>query len=323
MSQDNSNKNTEKIENLVIIGSGPAGLTAGLYSSRADLKPIILDGNKPGGQLMGTSYVENWPGDTSILGPTLIMNMREHAKHFGCRFFAKTVKDIDTSKRPFTITTNDDQTIQAHAIIIATGASPRRLGVSGEDEYWGKGVTTCAVCDGAFYKDKKVIVIGGGDSAMEDASFLHKFTKDITVIHIKDTFTASVPMQKRVLNNPDIKVIYNSTVSGFSGDRQQVKTVEITSQETGEKQTLEIDGAFIAIGLIPNTGFLKGKVDLSDYGYIMVKGGKEHTKTSVEGIFTAGDVMDPFYKQAITSSGTGCMAALDAERYLAQREFEN
>ena len=316
MPQDNPNK--ENIENLVIIGSGPAGLTAGLYSSRADLKPIIIDGNKPGGQLMGTSYVENWPGNQSILGPTLIMNMRDHAKHFGCRFLAKTVKNINTSKKPFTITTNDDQTIKAHAVIIATGASPRRLGCPGEDEYWGKGITTCAVCDGAFYKDKKVIVIGGGDSAMEDASFLHKFTKDITVIHIKDTLSASTAMQKRVLNNPDIKVLYNSTVTGFTGDGQKVQAAEITSQETGEKQTLEIDGAFVAIGLIPNTGFLKGKIDLSAHGYVVIKGGKTHSQTSAEGIFAAGDVSDPFYKQAITSSGTGCMAAIDAERYLVQ-----
>jgi len=316
MSQDTQNKNT--IENLVIIGSGPAGLTAGLYSSRADLQPIILDGEKPGGQLMGTSMVENWPGDKSILGPTLIMNMREHAKHFGCRFLAKTVKDVDTTQKPFTITTHDDQIIKTHAIIIATGASPRRLGVEGEDEYWGKGITTCAVCDGAFYTDKKVIIIGGGDSAMEDASFLHKFTKDITLIHIKDTLTASVPMQKRVLNNPDIKIIYNSTVTGFFGDDNRVTEAEVTNLQTNEKQILPIDGAFVAIGLIPNTGFLKGKIDLSEHGYVVVKGEKAHTKTSVEGIFAAGDVFDPFYRQAITSSGTGCMAAIDAERYLAQ-----
>jgi len=316
MSQDTP-KN-KKVENLVIIGSGPAGLTAGLYSSRADLKPIILDGEKPGGQLMGTSTVENWPGNKSILGPTLIMNMREHAKHFGCRFLAKTVKDIDTSERPFTITTHDDEIIQTHAIIIATGASPRRLGVEGEDEYWGKGITTCAVCDGAFYANKKVIVIGGGDSAMEDASFLHKFTKDITIIHIRDKLTASIPMQKRVLNNPDINVMYNSTVTAFTGDGQRVKEAEITDQNTGEKRVLPIDGAFVAIGLIPNTGFLQGKIDLGAHGYVKIGGGKTHTKTSVEGIFAAGDVFDPFYRQAITSSGTGCMAAIDAERYLAQ-----
>jgi len=316
MSQNNNSKN--KIENLVIIGSGPAGLTAGLYSSRADLHPIIIDGEKPGGQLMGTSAVENWPGNKSILGPTLIINMREHAKHFGCRFLAKTVKDIDTSKKPFVITTNDDQIIHTHAIIIATGASPRKLGVPGENEYWGKGITTCAVCDGAFYADKKVIIIGGGDSAMEDASFLHKFTKDITVIHIGEKLSASVPMQKRVVNNPDIKIIYNSTVTGFTGDSERVKKAVITNQKTDETQTLEIDGAFVAIGQTPNTGFLQGKIELQPHGYVKISGGKTHTKTSVEGIFAAGDVFDPFYKQAITSSGTGCMAAIDAERYLAQ-----
>ena len=308
----------ETVEKLVIIGSGPAGLTAGIYGSRAELKPLILDGKKPGGQLMGTSAVENWPGEKNILGPTLMVNMREHAKHFGTRFLSESATDIDVLQKPFTITTNKGTQIKTHAIILATGAKPRKLGCPGEKEYWAKGITTCAICDAAFYRDKKVIVLGGGDSAMENASFLHKFTKDITIIHIRDTLSASVPMQKRVLENPDIKIIYNSTITKFMGDGRHLQEVEITNQQTQEKTKIKTDGTFISIGLIPNTSFVKGKIELTDYGYAIIKGYKEHTKTSVEGIFAAGDVADPFYKQAITSSAAGCMAALDAERYLAK-----
>jgi len=308
---------TNKTENLVIIGSGPAGLTAGIYSSRADLKPLIIDGEKPGGQLMGTTTVENWPGEKSILGPVLMQNIRQQAKKLGCRFLPEIVTDIDTSKKPFTITTNKKTTIKAYAIILASGASHRKVGCPGEDEYWGKGVTTCAVCDAAFYRNKKVVILGGGDTAMEEASFLHKFTKDITVIHIEDKLTASVPLQKRVLGNPDIKIIYNSTITAFKGNGDHLQEVEVTNQKTDEKQVLKADGAFIAIGFRPNTDFVKGKIDLYDNGYVMIKGGKDHSRTSVEGIFAAGDIADPFYRQAITSSGAGCMAALDAERYLS------
>jgi len=307
----------EKIEKLVIIGSGPAGLTAGIYSARAELNPLILDGDKPGGQLMGTSDVENWPGEKSILGPTLMLNIREHAKHFGCRFLSESASNVDVSQRPFTVTTDKGTQIKTHSIILATGATPRKLGCPGEDKYWSKGVTSCAVCDAAFYKDKKVVVIGGGDSAMENASFLQKFSKDVTVIHIGDKLTASVVMQKRVLDNPNITVIYNSTVTAFKGDEQHLQEIEVTNQQTKEKTIMKADGAFISIGLKPNTDFVRGKIDLTDYGYVMIKGHKDHTKTSVDGIFAAGDIADPFYKQAITSSAAGCMAALDVERYLA------
>jgi len=306
------------VEKLVIIGSGPAGLTAGIYAARADLNPIIIEGEEPGGQLMGTTAVENWPGEKSILGPTLMLNMREQAKDLACKFITGKVTDIDTLKKPFVITTEKGTTIEAQSIIIATGASPKKLGNPGEDTYWGKGITTCAICDGAFYKDKKVIILGGGDTAMESASFLNKFTNDITVVHIGDKLSASVPMQKRVLDNPNIKIIYNNTISEFRGDQDHLKEVDITHQKTQEKQVLPADGVFISIGLKPNTDFLKGKVDLSDYGYVKIKGHKNHTKTSVDGIFAAGDVCDPFYRQAITSAAMGCMAALDAERYLAE-----
>jgi len=305
-----------KVEKLVIIGSGPAGLTAAIYAARAELSPVIIDGNEPGGQLMGTTAIENWPGEKSILGPSLMLNMREHAKHFGTRFVSATVTDIDTSQRPFLITTDKEKTVQAHTIIVSTGASPKKLGCPGEKEYWGKGITTCAICDGAFYRDKKVIVLGGGDTAMESASFLYKFTKDITVIHIGDKLSASVSMQKRVLDNPDIKIIYNSTITTFRGDNDHLTEVDVVNQQTQEKTVMKTDGVFISIGQKPNTSFLQGKVDLTDYGYIMIRGHKGHTKTSVEGIFAAGDVADPYYRQAITSAGTGCMAALDAEHYL-------
>ncbi len=300
---------------LIIIGSGPAGLTAGIYASRANLKPLIIEGKEPGGQLMGTTYVENWPGEKSILGPKLMMNMKEHAQHFGSEFLADKVTKVDFSKKPFTLWTEQGKEVQADAVILATGAVPNRLGCPGEKEYWGKGVTTCAVCDGAFYPDKDIVIVGGGDTAMEDASFMTKFTKKITIVHILDKLTASKPMQKRILDNPDIKVIYNSTVSEIKGDGNHVTSAVITNQKTGEMQELKADGIFIAIGMHPNTEYLKGHIDLDKFGYISVS---NHTRTSVEGIFAAGDVADYRYRQAITSAGSGCMAALDAERYLSE-----
>jgi thioredoxin reductase (NADPH) len=303
-----------KIHKLIIIGSGPAGLTAAIYASRANLEPIIIDGDEPGGQLMKTTYVENWPGEKSILGPKLMMNMRDHAKHFGTQFIDGKITRVDFSKKPFTIVVNDKTELQAHAIIIATGATPKRLNVPGEDTYWGKGVTTCAICDGAFYPDKKVVIIGGGDTAMEDASFLKKFTKKITIIHILDKFTASHAMQQRVINDPDITVYYNSTVTEFHGDNQHLNAVTMTNQQTGEKTKLEVAGAFIAIGLSPNSAPFKNYIACDKWGFIEVN---DQTRTAIEGIFVAGDVHDYRYRQAITAAGAGCMAALDAERYLS------
>ncbi len=300
---------------LIIIGSGPAGLTAAIYAARANLKPLVIEGTQPGGQLMGTSIVENWPGTKSILGPKLMMEMKEHAKTFGTEFLSESVISVDFKKKPFTVTTDRNKTIQAEAVIIATGSRPNRLEVKGENEYWGKGVTTCAVCDGAFYKDKKVVVIGGGDTAMEDASFLKKFTKNITVIQILDTLSASHAMQQRILKDPDITVLYNSTVTAFEGDGQQVKEITITNQKTGVTSKMAIDGVFIAIGMSPSTKPFVGHIELTKWGYLKVT---ENTKTSVEGVFGAGDAEDYRYKQAITAAGSGCMAALDAERYLAQ-----
>jgi len=301
------------IENLVIIGSGPAGLTAGIYASRANLNPLIIEGTSPGGQLMGTTHVENWPGEKSILGPELMMNIRDHAKHFGTRFMSREIVKADLSTKPFTLTTNKNQEIKTHALIIATGSTPRRLNVPGESEYWGKGVTTCAVCDGAFYPGKQVIIVGGGDTAMEDASFMTKFTDKITLVHILDKLTASYPLQQRVLADPRIKIIYNSSVSLIEGDGSHVTHATITNQKTGTQEKVETGAVFIAIGLTPNSAPFQGQLKLNNYGYIEKT---DSVLTSVPGVFVAGDVADFKYRQAIASAGTGCMAALEAERYL-------
>ncbi len=301
------------IHELIIIGSGPAGLTAGIYGARAFLKPIIIEGAQPGGQLMGTTAVENWPGEKSILGPKLMMQMREQAQHLGAQFISERVIKVDVTKKPFEIETHRGKKLATHSLIIATGASPNKLGCPGEEEYWGRGVTTCAVCDGAFHVNKKVIIVGGGDTAMEDASFMAKYTSHITLVHILDKFTASPAMQQRVIENPLIKVIYSHTVVAIKGDGHKVQSITIKDQKTGLEQELEADVLFLAIGQKPNTALFAGQVELDKMGYIKPI---EGTKTSVEGVFVAGDVADYKYKQAITSAASGCMAALDAQRYL-------
>jgi len=304
---------TTSVHKLIIIGSGPAGLTAGVYASRSHLSPLIIEGKNPGGQLMGTSLIENWPGNLSIMGPKLMMDMRAHAKHFGSTFLSEEVVKVDFTNRPFTLWTSRGKELKAHSVIIATGAIPNKLGCPGEEQYWGKGVTTCAVCDGAFYPDKNVVIVGGGDTAMEDASFMTKFTDKITIVHILDKFTASPAMQERVLNNPKITILYNSTVTEFKGNGEHVTHVEVTNQKTQEKQVLQADGAFLAIGGRPGTQPFQGQISLNQWGYIDVT---NNTRTSVEGVFAAGDAQDYRYKQAITSAGSGCMAALDVQNYL-------
>ncbi|MEX0849173.1 MAG: thioredoxin-disulfide reductase [Candidatus Dependentiae bacterium] len=304
------------IEQLIIIGSGPAGLTAAIYAARANLHPLVIEGSKPGGQLMGTTVVENWPGTASIMGPKLMMDMKEHAKSFGTRFQSGDVTKVDFKQRPFIVTTNKDKTFKAHSVIVATGATPKRLRVPGEDEHWGKGVTTCAVCDGAFYNDKPVIIVGGGDTAMEDASFMTKFTDKITIVHILDKLTASAAMQKRVIDNPKINIIYNSTVTEIFGNDNGVTSATITHQQTNEKTKLDANAVFVAIGYKPNTNIFENQLELDDWGYLKIT---DNTKTSVEGVFSAGDVADYRYRQAITSAGSGCMAALDAERWLSKQ----
>ncbi|MEX0671837.1 MAG: thioredoxin-disulfide reductase [Candidatus Babeliales bacterium] len=302
------------IHQLIIIGSGPAGLTAGIYAARANLNPLIIEGVKPGGQLMYTTAVENWPSQKTIMGPKLMMDMRAHAEHFGCQFISGDVSRVDFSQMPFTLWTNNDQMFKTQSVIIATGATPKRLGIPGEDHYWGKGVTTCAVCDGAFYKDKKVIIVGGGDTAMEDASFMTRFTNDIHIIQISDQLSASYPMQKKVLDNPIIKISYASTLSAIEGDGTKLTHATITNKKTGTSQKVAVDGIFVAIGLTPNTTIFKNQLAMNNYGYLTLN---NYTSTSVNGIFAAGDVADDKYRQAITSAGTGCMAAMDAQRYLS------
>ena len=302
--------NTEKI---IIIGSGPAGLTAAIYAARAGLQPLLFAGTNPGGQLMGTSYVENWPGIKQILGPQLMKEMLDHAQQLGTRYIMEEIITVDLNKRPFTLSTKTTS-YTAHTLIIATGASPRKLGCPGEDSYWGKGVTTCAVCDGAFYKEKNVVIVGGGDTAMEDASFMTNFTNQITVVHILDKFTACHAMQERVINNPSIRTLYESTVTQIVGNGNHVTGVTIIDKKTNTTMHEPTDAVFIAIGLIPATNLFKNQIDLYENGYIVVH---DRTKTSVAGVFVAGDVADSRYRQAITSAGTGCMAALDAEKYLS------
>lgn len=300
--------------NLLIIGAGPAGLTAAIYAGRANLAPVVIEGSMPGGQLMGTTDIENWPGNISINGPKLMMNMREHALAYGAQIMGGQVVKVDFSLRPFQIWTSKEQHFQARSVIIATGATPKKLGCPGEQEYWGKGVSTCAVCDATFYKDRRVVIVGGGDTAMEEALFLTKFTKSITIVHILPQLTASVAMQQKVLNHPDIKIIYQSTVAEIQGEGGRVTGIVIQDQKKGEKRLHPVDGVFIAIGLNPNTTIFKGQLLLNSYGHITVT---DHTKTSIPGVFAAGDVFDDRYRQAITSAGSGCQAALDAERFLS------
>lgn len=301
------------IKNVVIIGGGPAGLTAALYAARANLMPVVIEGTVPGGQLMSTSYVENWPGEKRILGPALMANIKEQVNRFAVEFVADSVTTVDFTKPPFTLTTTRGTTFRSHSVIIATGASAKRLGCPGESDYWGKGVTVCAVCDGAFYPDKHVVIVGGGDTAMEDASFLKKFTKRVTIIQILDTLTACYPLQQQVLKDPDITVIYTSTVTEVHGSDGHVTGITILNTRTNTTHTLACDAVFIAIGLNPNTALFKGQLAFQQNGYLQVE---NSTHSSVPGVFIAGDVADYRYRQAITASASGCMAALDAERYL-------
>lgn len=305
------NKNNH--HKLIIIGAGPAGLTAAIYASRANLAPLVITGKNPGGQLMNTTGIENWPGNKTIPGPQLMMNMQDHATHFGTQFLEESVESVSLEKKPFSLTTDRGTKLTSDAIIITTGASPKKLGVPGEEQYWGKGVTTCAVCDGAFYKNEHALIVGGGDTAMEDAAFMLNFTDKITIVHILDKLTASQATQKRVINNPKINIVYNSTLSAIHGDGSHANRVIIINKNTGQTQEMDVAVVFVAIGLNPNVAPFKGQVEFNKFGFIQVY---DQTKSSVPGVFVAGDVADYKYRQAITSAGAGCMAALDAERYL-------
>jgi thioredoxin reductase (NADPH) len=300
------------VRNVVIIGSGPAGLTAAVYASRGDLNPLVIEGIEAGGQLMLTTEVENYPGFVDgIMGPELMERFRKQAARFGTEYLTDNVTAVDLSQRPFVVKTGADE-IRTRSLVIATGASARMLEVPGERSLLGHGVSTCATCDGFFFKERELIVVGGGDSAMEEAIFLTKFASKVTVVHRREELRASKIMQDRARANEKIDFIWNSVVSEVVGNGK-VEGVRLKNVETGEESELPIGGVFVAIGHIPNTSLFEEQVDLSG-GYIVLPG--ETTETSVPGVFAAGDVVDFRYRQAITAAGMGCMAAIDAERYL-------
>jgi thioredoxin reductase (NADPH) len=304
-------------EKLVIIGSGPAGLTAALYAARADLSPKVFEGSAAGGQLMITTDVENYPGfPDGIMGPELMDQFRKQAERFGAVLRQVDVTSVDFSSMPFRLWVGADE-YTADAVIVATGASASWLGIPGESRLTGRGVSACATCDGFFFRDQELIVVGGGDTAMEEALFLTKFASKITVVHRRNEFRASQIMSNRVLEHPKIDVIWDSVVTEIHGD-STVEGVTLQNVATGELTKHRTDGVFVAIGHKPNTAIFEGALDLKANGYLSVVPGT--TKTSVEGIFAAGDVADHLYRQAVTAAGTGCMAAIDAERWLASKE---
>lgn len=312
-SQSSSN---QKHYDVVIIGSGPAGYTAGVYTSRARLSTLIISGTLPGGQLMTTSEVENYPGfPTGIFGPELMMNMRQQAERFGGKVVDDEVIKVDFKKRPFAITTHSE-TYSAEAVIVCTGASPRKLGIPAEQQFSGRGVSYCATCDGPFFKGEDIVVVGGGDTAIEEATFLTKFGKSVKIVHRRESLRASKILQDKALENPKIEFLWNNVVSDIKGDKK-VATVLIKDINSGIEKSITAGGLFVAIGHEPNTAIFQGQLRLDDKGYVVLK---DHTRTSVEGVFAAGDVHDHRYRQAVTAAGFGCMAAIDIERWLSEQK---
>ena len=304
---------------VLIIGSGPAGLTAAIYASRSNLAPVIVEGgppNLPGGQLMITSDVENFPGFAlGIQGPELMEQMRRQAERVGAQFITENIIHIDLAKRPFVAKTDGGEIVAGETLIVATGASAKWLGLPEEAALYGKGVSACATCDGFFFRGKDVVVIGGGDTAMEEANFLSRMAKSVTVVHRRDTLRASAIMQKRATDNPKIKFIWNTAVTKIADpDAGRVTGVALRNLKDDKESFLAADGLFVAIGHQPNTALFAGQLAMDDNGYLLTRPGSTHT--SIAGVFAAGDVQDHVYKQAITAAGSGCMAAIDAERFL-------
>lgn len=305
------------MRDVIILGSGPAGLTAAIYTARANLKPLVVEGYEPGGQLTTTTMVENFPGfPEGIMGPDLMAAMKEQAARFGAEFVSGQATAVDLSQQPFKVTVDDKTTYEARSLIVATGASAKMLGLPNERALIGKGVSTCATCDGFFFRDKRLAVVGGGDSAMEEALFLTKFASSVTVIHRRDTLRASKIMQDRAKANEKISFIWDTVVEDVIGDGK-VTGLRLRNVKTGEESVFECDGLFIAIGHKPNTDIFKGQLELDDSGYIKVQ---DRTRTNVPGVFVAGDVHDHMYRQAITAAGSGCMAAMDCEKWLAEQD---
>jgi thioredoxin reductase (NADPH) len=301
---------------VIIIGSGPAGLTAAIYAARANMSPLVFEGIQPGGQLTITTDVENYPGfPGGILGPELMDKFREQAQEFGATTLFENVDRVDFSSKPFKVYVSDKE-YEAESIIISTGASAKLLGLESETKLMGFGVSACATCDGFFFKEKEILVVGGGDSAMEEATFLTKFASSVTIVHRREEFRASKIMQERAINNPKISTMWNSEIVELYGDPKEkgLESVDIKNVVSGDVSNHPTDGLFMAIGHNPNSDIFKGQLNLNDSGYIITKA--DSTSTSVDGVFAAGDIQDFTYKQAVTAAGTGCMAAIEAERYL-------
>lgn len=302
---------------VIIIGSGPAAHTAAIYASRAGLKPLMIEGHEPGGQLTTTTDVENFPGfPDGVMGPELMDKMKNQSKRFGTEYLSTKVTNVDLSKRPFKLTTEDGKEFMAATLIISTGASAKYLGLPNEKELIGKGVSGCATCDGFFYRNRIVHVVGGGDTALEEANFLTRFASKVYLIHRRDSFRASKPMQERTFNNPKIEVVWNTEVKEILFNETGVTGLKVYNNKTNETSERATDGFFLGIGHEPNTKFLKGQLELDHEGYIKTFG--KHPDTSVPGVFACGDVQDPYYRQAISAAGSGCMAAIRAERFLEE-----
>lgn len=305
---------TPEIENVVVLGTGPAGLTAAIYAARANLQPLIIEGEQPGGQLTITSDVENYPGFAEgVMGPDLMNQFRKQAERFGTRFYTGRVTKVDSAKRPFVLHLDDGKTVKTSTLIISTGASAKWLGIESEKQYYGKGVSACATCDGFFFRNQDIAVVGGGDTAMEEATFLTRFAKSVTVIHRRESLRASKIMQDKATKNPKIKFLWNTSVEKINGV-SAVESLSLKNLQTGETSDLKVTGLFIAIGHEPNTKPFRDFLKTDENGYLIVEPGT--TRTNVPGIFAAGDVADHVYRQAVTAAGTGCMAAIDAERFL-------